>query len=93
MAEDDYEDGEKADSPVVVTLEGERWEHVDDTGRAKTVYRESKELLGRDGCTAFSYILGLFGGQAGRGPRGFSFPRSRYGRHWSSVKIFGSLLP
>ena len=25
MVEDDYEDGEKADATVVVTLEGERW--------------------------------------------------------------------
>ena len=35
MVEDDYEDGEKTYTTVVVTLEGERWQHECQDAKAK----------------------------------------------------------
>lgn len=55
MVEDDYEDGEKTESTVVVTLQGERWEHADDTSDAKGAHKGREGRWGR--AAAFPYIL------------------------------------
>ena len=62
MVEDYHEDGEKTDSTVVVTLEGERREHVEETGNAKAAHRTVEGGRWCIGRPYLSYILTLRGG-------------------------------